>query len=541
MNAQIKNCPSLTERDIDFLYQVESGLAIVADVSRADILLCGLLSPQRAIVLQHIEPESISSHYRENTTGRIYQDDEQSLIFRALLEGSSGKRQRQILSSGAPVIQDVQPIRNAVGNVIGTLVIETNMIENERHRRRDRNFRRVIRWLQEMGVRGEIENPGALRRFGPYNGIYFVGPDRELVYISGIATNMFRSIGRLSDMRGQDVSVLEKEDALLVDQAFDAHRCVELRNEYDDGRIWIRGAIPIHTPVSYWQNRGARLLNSLWLRNRTSSPSSDSGQTIDGALVLVHNATEAIRRERELNVKSAIIQEVHHRVKNNLQTIAAMLRIQARRSQNEETQQLLSDAVNRILSMSVIHEFLSQDEHQPINIRDVCQRIVTQVAQVAVGPEQRIDIQVTGPNVRLPAGQATPTAMVVNELLLNAMEHGLNGRQNGNLLVQLMDLGNAVEIRVLDDGNGLPDDFNTNQPSTLGLQIVHTLVTDDLKGQFAMIPTDADVGTPVLEERATNGSQPRDTQMREPLSEAALGHYNTQAIVTFPKRSLKVD
>src|SRR5690606_10931826 len=116
-------------------------------------------------------------------------------------------------------------------------------------------------------------------------------------------------------------------------------------------------------------------------------------------------------KERELNVKSAMIQEVHHRVKNNLQTIAAILRIQARRSQNSEAKQHLTDAVNRILSMSVIHEFLSQDEHQPINIRDVCQRIVAQAQQVAVNPGQQIEIVVAGPNIRLPAGQATAAAL----------------------------------------------------------------------------------------------------------------------------------
>lgn len=153
---------------------------------------------------------------------------------------------------------------------------------------------------------------------------------------------------------------------------------------------------------------------------------------VDAVLVLLHNATEAVQKERELNVKSAIIQEVHHRVKNNLQNIAAILRIQARRVQSEEARQHLTDAVNRVLSMSVIHEFLSQDEHRPINIKDVCQRIANQVTEVSARPDQEIAIQVQGSSVRLPASQATPLAMVVNELLLNAVEHGLKERARRN-------------------------------------------------------------------------------------------------------------
>ncbi len=233
-------------------------------------------------------------------------------------------------------------------------------------------------------------------------------------------------------------------------------------------------------------------------------------------LVLIHNATEAVQRQRELNVKAAMIQEVHHRVKNNLQTIAAILRIQARRAEQEETRQHLTGAVNRILSMSVIHEFLSHDEHRSINIRDVCQRIGDQVTRVAGSPEQEIEIQVRGPNIRLPASQATPMAMVINELLLNAMEHGLAGLSHGRVDVELSDLGDAVRVVVEDDGSGLPPDFDPVQSKSLGLQIVHTLVTDDLKGELQM------------------------TSARDEATAAQPGR-GTRAVVTFPKRPLTAD
>ena len=234
----------------------------------------------------------------------------------------------------------------------------------------------------------------------------------------------------------------------------------------------------------------------------------------------MHNATEAVQKQRELNVKSAMIQEVHHRVKNNLQNIAAILRIQARRVESDEARQHLTEAVNRVLSMSVIHEFLSQDEHRPINIKDVCKRIAGQVQQVSGNVDQTVTVQVTGPNIRLPASQATPVAMVINELLLNAVEHGLSDRAQGEINIVLDDLGDAVRIIVGDNGGGLPPGFDpAQQTSSLGLHIVHTLVTDDLKGSLIMHS--------VWPENAADGS-----------IAAPIG---AQAVVTFPKRSLPAE
>ena len=138
--------------------------------------------------------------------------------------------------------------------------------------------------------------------------------------------------------------------------------------------------------------------------------------------------------------------------------------------------------------MSVIPEYLSHDEHKPINIRDLCQRIIKQTQQVAVNPSQQVVIDVTGPNIRLPAGQATAAALVVNELLLNAIEHGLHGRDEGRVLVSLEDLGDRVQICVEDDGQGVPANFQPVHSRSLGLQIINTLVTDDLKGELTFRP-----------------------------------------------------
>ena len=517
MDARIEHAPHLTERDVALLHRVVEGLPLTADVSRADLLLFCRWDAQQLLVGFHAAPRSISSIYVNDATGRVYADQEHPLVARALLSDRPGTQARQILSSGAPVIQQVYPIHNAANRVIAALLIETNMIESERQRRRDKHFRQAVSWLHGMAVRGEIEIPEPISRFESLDGIYVVDERSHISYMSGIATNLFRTIGLATDMRGKHVSALEGDDVQLVDNAMQANRCVEMRRETEDGRVWIRTVLPLRAPPTSWQRTRRTIDRRLpWRRLPwRQSAALETVPQVDGALVMVHNRTEAVQTERELNVKSAMIQEVHHRVKNNLQTIAAILRIQARRCESDEARQHLGDAVNRILSMSVIHEYLSQDEQRAINIRDLCLRISSQAQQVAVNPTQQVRIDVTGPNIRLPAGQATAAALVVNELLLNAIEHGLHGRSQGNVLIQLEDLGDRVHLMVEDDGLGLPADFQPTQSRSLGLQIINTLVTDDLKGQLAFEAA----------KTATSGEESED-ECR-----------GTRVIVTFPKRS----
>lgn len=537
MDSRVNSCSSLTERDIALLYRIEAGLAITADVSRSDVMLCCLMDPQddflsniefykspamqqgpfgQILVARHAAPHSLSSIYRDDMTGRTYTFNAQPTVHRALMEDSRNRMAESKIppertSSGAPVIQQVYTVHNAVNQAIAALLIETNMIEYERHRRRDRSFRHAVRWLQRMAVKGEIETGGISGGFGSLDGIYLVDEQFCISYMSGIAMNLFRSVGRVAEMRGAPISELEEQDEEIVGQAMQANCCVQMRYESEDGRVWVRTAVPLRAP------RGSLFLMRRHMRRRlpwTNSVATEDAPQVDGVLVLVQNATETVQRERELKVKSAMIQEVHHRVKNNLQTIAAILRIQSRRYQGEEAKQQLTDAVNRILSMSVIHEYLSQDEHRPINIRDVCQRILGQAQQVAVNPGQEVEIAMEGPNIRLPASQATASALVVNELLMNAMEHGLRDRHKGEIRIGLEDLGDEVRITLLDNGLGLPSDFDPDESRSLGLQIVYTLVTDDLKGklQFEQVTGDA--------------------------SGAAEG---TRAIVTFPKRSINIE
>jgi two-component sensor histidine kinase len=201
-------------------------------------------------------------------------------------------------------------------------------------------------------------------------------------------------------------------------------------------------------------------------------------------LILIHDETEIRRQNQELRIKNAMIQEVHHRVKNNLQTIAGLVRIQARRVKSEEARQVLDETLNRILSVAVIHEFLSNDSSNIINIKEISQRIISQVQQGMLDPDKQIQFELAGEPIYLPSRQATACSLIINELIQNAIEHGFAHKQEGLIRLNLEDSGDQVIIMVSDNGDGVPDNFKIEQSESLGLQIVKILVEGDLKGQL---------------------------------------------------------
>ena len=481
MNQAIRRCKGLTEEDIALLARIEEGLGITADVSRADILVYGRARYDDAIVITQARPHSISPLYRNSIVGQIVSPAQQPIIFQGL-NGVVAHEQRDRLINGAPVVQEVYPIRNPSGRVIACLSIETNLIERERHRRRSPAFRRAVRWLQGMARRGELEGAAELSPFGEWDGALFIDPQLRIRYVSGIGTNLYRRLGYMDDLRGRYLGTLRTGDDELVSEAIRLRRCLEVET-HPQGRIWIKKAIPLRQePGGLLSERF--VLPSSWRRLWEVWPTQ---MGVAGVFLLVHDDTEARQKEQELKVKSVLIKEVHHRVKNNLQMVAGMLRMQARRSKSPEVRSQLEQAVERIMSVAITHEFLSGEEGQLINIRDVCQQIVVQARQLALSAEKQINLIVEGPPaIYLPSQQAITCALVINECLQNSLEHGYEQRQVGTINISLREEREEVLIEIRDDGAGLPADFDLSHTDSLGLQIVNTLVQDNLKGSFTM-------------------------------------------------------
>ena len=199
-------------------------------------------------------------------------------------------------------------------------------------------------------------------------------------------------------------------------------------------------------------------------------------------LVLVEDLTEARRRERELTVKEATIREVHHRVKNNLQTIASLLRMQARRSDDEEVRRALGEATARAASMATVHDLLAHSEEECVDFVAVARRVVELVRSGVVGDDPGVTVHVSGSTGAIDAGTATSLALVLTELVHNSLEHAFDPGAAGTVHVDVRRAGEALKLVVRDDGRGLAPDVDPADSRGLGLSIVRTLVEEDLRG-----------------------------------------------------------
>lgn len=462
MNEWLDSLPPGRLRDVAL------GMPITADLSRSDLLLLRPMNPAQAVVVAQAQPHSISPLHTDNLRGRTLTAKDAPVILEAWRRRKRTRAQQELPSS-APTMQDVYPVVDEAGDVVALLSFETSLIQLERHRQRHISFRRAVEWLKVMCVNGELAHADALTPFVEMDGVMLVDAQRRITYLSGIANNLYRRLGYMEDLRGRRLSYFNTTDDALVLEAMAS--CAPIEREVTQGsHIWVRKVLPVWSPDTV-TGRLERLL------------AGRSHGELGGALIMIHDATEEHRKQTELQVKTTMIQEVHHRVKNNLQTIAAVLRMQARRAQDVGTRQALNEAIARILSVAVIHEFLSLDESQSINVRDVCQRIVAQARQVMM-PGKQIVFSVDGPVVYLPSQQATACALVINELIQNALEHGYEDRKTGHVQLGLVDLGAEVRLEICDDGSPLPDDFDLTNPTSLGLQIVRSLVQGDLHGEL---------------------------------------------------------
>jgi two-component sensor histidine kinase len=467
---------------MELLERIRQGMPIAADLSRSDLLLVCPCNAEQVVVVAQAHPHSIHSLYDKDLVGSIVTRQEFPSIFEASWRQSLPKRGQRELPGGAPIVQQVHLIRGQNGSPLAFLTFETSLIQVERHRSRHSSFRHAVEWVKEMCVRGELANAAALTPFGEWDGVLLVDGQRRITYMSGIANNLYRRLGYMDDLRNKRLNVLNTDDDEMAAQAILTKQPLERECiEGSEGLIWIRKVLPVWPPTTMrGQLQGLR------------TPRANNNE-VRAVLIMIRDETEQRRKQEELDVKSTMIQEVHHRVKNNLQTVAATLRMQARRTTEPEALQAIDEAVARILSVAVIHEFLSKSESQIINVKEITQRIITQSRQVSAAPGHQIAFSVDGPSISLPSQQATACALIINELIQNAVEHGFEKTLSGRVHIVLRDDGDRVHLEVRNDGDPLPQDFDLAQSPSLGLQIVRTLVQADLHGQVSIKNVDGEV------------------------------------------------
>jgi len=230
---------------------------------------------------------------------------------------------------------------------------------------------------------------------------------------------------------------------------------------------------------------------------------------ITGGAVLVRDVTDVRRRDRLLLTKDATIREVHHRVKNNLQTISSLLRLQARRLDTESGRTALAEAERRIRAIAIVHEILSRDAGDQVPFDEIVHALV-RMAQESSDSSSAVAVRVDGHLGDIAADLATPLAVVLAELLQNAIEHAFLAWSDGQRAegeTPQIDLGfehasDHLEVVVHDNGVGFPEGFDIESTRSLGLAIVRDLVRTQLGGTITMANDGGAVATLRLPARA---------------------------------------
>lgn len=217
----------------------------------------------------------------------------------------------------------------------------------------------------------------------------------------------------------------------------------------------------------------------------TAAPRRFSDEEINLLTALANQAALSIQNAK-LMVQAAVLQEMHHRVKNSLQTIASLLRLQLRVGKFDSPREALNQSINRIQSIAAVHEMLSSESPDDVHVRKLAENILSATARGLLPDARRVRTEVRGEDFLLPSGQATYVALILNELIQNAVEHGLKGRVGTELVINVARGDSSVTIDVVNDGVPLPADFDLRENRNLGLKIVESLVRDNLMGEFSI-------------------------------------------------------
>lgn len=464
--------PDFTGADREWLHQLVTDWQVIADLSFADLLLILPMPDGRYVVADQCRPSTVMTLRSEDVVGKEV-DRELDGELDAAMRATSIFRSTVMRSIGKSTVCNVYAPVRYEGKTLGLVVRETNMATRESNGRYESESINAGKQLYEMIPRGQFpyHDPVMNQRHNARvaDGFIILTVDGIVRYASPNAVSCFRRLGSLTTMQGQYLSEVGTQ-LLHTNDTFP-----------ESLPLVLSGKAAVDSELE--ANRSAVSMRSLPLYDA-------NGRT--GAIVLCRDVTELRRRDVELQTKDATISEIHHRVKNNLQSISALLRLQARKTQSREVKKELAEAQRRVQTIAMVHEGLSQTADEMVDFDKVISKLLKMSIDLATMSDQRIDIDFDGSFGLMPAQDATPLSLVLTELVTNAVEHGFEGRQQGHILIRAKRTGTHLDIAVEDDGSGIEAEeehgMAKSSGSGLGTQIINTFVTNDFAGSVHWEP-----------------------------------------------------
>jgi two-component sensor histidine kinase len=458
----------LSADDVAWLKLLTADWQIVADLSFADLVLW---LPDRDgkgfWAGGQMRPTTGPTAYVDDVIGTFVPSQRRPVLDEALASGTVIREGDPEWRDDVPVRVEAIPVRHG-DRVIAVIARSTNLHGVRTPSRLELTYLDIAAELAQMIALGHFPGTAELShhtesvRVG--DGMLRLDAQATVTYASPNALSAFRRLGLAGDLAG-----------LRLPDVVRAVVPPRLRSGEESLSGLITGRLDGDTEI------GTDLVTVV-LRTIPLQP----GPERTGALILLRDVTEVRRRDRELVTKDATIREVHHRVKNNLQTVAALLRLQARRIQNVAAKEALDEAVRRVGSIAVVHEILSrQPVEANVGFDEIADRLASMVNDVG-SVRSKVTIHRVGSFGEVPSEVATALAMVLTELLQNAVEHGYPGGADGAIELDVSRHGESMAVRIVDDGIGFAEGFDLTSTDSLGLSIVQTLVESELGGSLEL-------------------------------------------------------
>jgi two-component sensor histidine kinase len=454
----------LSVADVDWLHLLLGDWQLLADLSFADLVLWLPLEQGRGgfVAAAQMRPTTGPTVYHDDIVGTEVPRGRHPQLELAYDQGRICRERDPDWPGNVPVREETIPVVRD-DRVIAVVSRHTDLAAARTPSRLELTYLRTADDLASMIAQGRFPLPGGAGQVegGPRVGDGLIRLDDAglVTFASPNALSAYRRLGLTADLTGRH---LGEVTAGLARRA----------QPVDEG---------LSMAISGWAARQAEVeAGGATVRLRVIPLTAGAERA--AALVLCRDVTEVRRQERELVGKDATIREIHHRVKNNLQTVAALLRLQGRRlpAAEETARDALVEAERRIGSIALVHETLSRTLDEHVDFDEVADRVAALVDLAGVGGVRVARDGSFGPLV---PEVATPLALVLVELVQNAAEHGL-GEDGGQVFVQVRRGPRALCLTVWDDGPGKGGGADLTAGAGLGLQIVRTLVESELGGEI---------------------------------------------------------
>ncbi|MFZ9910788.1 MAG: sensor histidine kinase [Ilumatobacteraceae bacterium] len=461
----------LSEDDVSHLAALISEWGMLADFSFADLLLYVPVTSTGGVnwlTASQVRAATGQTLYESDLVGEFADDTARPVIAAAAQSGQIQQGEITLSYLNDPVNMTAIPVMRE-GRAIAVLTREVSSVSGRRPGQLERTYLSIFDDFANMiatglfPFEGRVADSSVAPRVG--DGVVVLDGSARVRYASPNAVSALHRIGIRANAVGQSLAELGfAHDAARA--SFERREpVVEELDQEHDVTLLVR-SIPI-------LKRGVRATN------------------VVGGVVLMRDVSELRRRDRLILTKDATIKEIHHRVKNNLQTISSLLRLQGRRLSSDEAKAAIADSVRRIRTIALVHETLSREPGEDVAFVEILRPLIQLSQESLQSSDRPVRFEVRGDAGRLPATIATPLSVVILELLQNVVDHAFGDKRRDGVVRVFLARDpddDALHLRVIDNGVGVDERFDISQATGLGLSIVRTLVTTELGGTISMRP-----------------------------------------------------